>query len=48
MTYPFDPEDPFQRYDENYRVIKNGELCIRLFDKVTGNYFTICESDLPF
>lgn len=50
--YPFDAEDPFQRYEERapsaFEIKNENEYCLYLRDKRTGELIRICESDLPF
>lgn len=52
MSYPFNAEDPFQRYEERepsaFEIKNKNEYCIYLRDRVTGELVYICDSDLPF
>lgn len=49
-TYPFDKrwEDPLYRYTDGSGFTKDGDYCIRVYDKMLGKWMVICESDLPF
>ena len=50
-NYPFDDErwlDPFFRYVDKSGFEKDGDYCMKIYDRKEKKWMVICESDLPF